>query len=249
MALDVEGVSKRFGGLQAVDAVSFVAPDGVVTAVIGPNGAGKSTLLDCLSGITEWDTGRVVLDGLSIGPRLAGDLVRLGITRTFQNLRLFESLTVEQHVLLALRGVKGSSRAHLVDGGASEPSTCRHLLDRVGLAGKARAYPRELAYGEKRRLEIARGLATAPRVFLLDEPAAGSTRAEQNALATLIGEVARQGTAVILVEHHMDLVARLASSVVVLNFGKVIVRGAMEEIRRHPEVITAYLGTTAKASH
>jgi ABC-type branched-subunit amino acid transport system ATPase component len=247
MALDVEGVSKRFGGLQAVDAVSFVAPGGMVTAVIGPNGAGKSTLLDCLSGITEWDTGRVALDGIAIGPHLAGDLVRLGITRTFQNLRLFESLTVEQHVLLALRSVKRSSRARVVDG-ASDPSTCRNLLERVGLAGKATTYPRELAYGEKRRLEIARGLATAPRVFLLDEPAAGSTPAEQNALAALIGEVARQGTAVILVEHHMDLVARLASSVVVLNFGKVIVRGPMGEIRRHPEVISAYLGTTAKVS-
>jgi ABC-type branched-subunit amino acid transport system ATPase component len=243
VVLEVTGISKRFGGLQALDSVSFVARAGEVTAIIGPNGAGKSTLLDCLSGITPMDAGSAVLEGHRLTSAVLGDLIGAGITRTFQNIRLFESLTIVEHLLLARQGYRGSARFHAARDGRGDHHVCRDLLARVGLAEKATMYPRKLAYGEKRRLEIARGLATEPRVFLLDEPAAGTTPAEQAALAVLIGEIAGRGVAVVLVEHHMELVGRLAATVVVLNFGKLVVTGTMEEVRRHPEVIAAYLGT------
>jgi branched-chain amino acid transport system ATP-binding protein/branched-chain amino acid transport system permease protein len=243
MALEVTGISKRFGGLQALDGVSFVAPAGHVTAIIGPNGAGKSTLLDCLSGITPMDAGSVALEGRRLSAAVLDDLIGVGITRTFQTVRFFESLTMVEHVLLARRGYRQSARFRAASDRRGDRDVCRELLARVGLAEKGTMYPHALAYGEKRRLEIARGLATEPRVFLLDEPAAGSTPAERAALAGLIGEMAGRGITVILVEHHMELVGRLAASVVVLNFGKMVVTGTMAEVRRHPEVIAAYLGT------
>jgi ABC-type branched-subunit amino acid transport system ATPase component len=249
MALEVTGISKRFGGLQALDGVSFVAGAGQVTAVIGPNGAGKSTLLDCLSGITPMDSGSVALEGRRLTSTVLDDLIGAGITRTFQTVRVFESLTIVEHVLLARRGYCGSARFHAASDRRGDRDVCRDLLARVGLAEKATMYPHALAYGEKRRLEIARGLATEPRVFLLDEPAAGSTPAERAALAGLIGEIAGHGVAVVLVEHHMELVGRLAASVVVLNFGEMVVTGTMEEVRRHPEVIAAYLGTARNGQH
>lgn len=250
MQIEVRGVTKRFGGLQALDGVSLRARTGEVTAVIGPNGAGKSTLMDCLSGITRMDAGELAIDGAVCRGNMLAQLVGLGITRTFQNIRLFESLDALEHVVLARLAYLRSQRA----GGGSRPSRRAieaeglALLERVGLAAKARRHPAELAYGERRRLEIARGLATEPRLLLLDEPAAGSTGAEQQVLAGLIEAIAAQGVAVVLVEHHMDLVARVAAEVVVLNFGRVIVTGTIDEVRHHPEVISAYLGTIAKAA-
>ena len=242
--LTADSVSKHFGGLQALLDVSFQAPGGRVTAVIGPNGAGKSTLLDCLTGLTDMDSGQVTLDGQALGPRLLGRLVEVGIARTFQNLRLFPSLSVLEHLLLARRTFVRTHRARAA-GRPLDHELCLSLLERVGLAAKARWSPDALAYGEKRRLEIARALATEPRLVLLDEPAAGANAAEQQALGTLIEGIAADGAAVVLVEHHMELVGRLASSVVVLNFGQIVTAGTIDAVRSHPEVISAYLGTTA----
>jgi len=245
VVVQVENVSKRFGGLQALDGVSLAARGGEVTAVIGPNGAGKSTLLDCLTGVTQFDQGRISINETAYDRISTGDLVELGISRTFQNIRLFESLTAQEHLVLTRNNLAVTRRGRaLQHGGAALPEPSR-LLERVGLAAKANQKPAELAYGERRRLEIARALATAPRFVLLDEPAAGSTLSEQNLLADLIRSIADDGVAVVLVEHHMDLVARASKQVVVLNFGKHVVTGTIDEIRRHPEVVSAYLGVAA----
>ena len=245
MLIGVEGISKRFGGLQAVDNVSLTAHGGEVTAVIGPNGAGKSTLLDCLTGITPFDAGRIVIDGEAHTRIAISQLVELGISRTFQHIRLFDSLDARQHLVLARHNLAATGRGKaLAQGGVPWPDPDR-LLDRVGLSAKARQRPGELAYGERRRLEIARALATAPRLLFLDEPAAGSTLSEQNGLAELIRGIAAEGVAVVLVEHHMDLVGSVSAQVVVLNFGRHIMTGSIEAVRRHPEVISAYLGVSA----
>jgi branched-chain amino acid transport system ATP-binding protein len=238
MRIEVDGISKRFGGLQALDAVSLEANAGEVTAVIGPNGAGKSTLLGCLSGMIPIDDGRVLIDGVEIKLSSPSHLVELGITRTFQNIRLFEGLSVIEHLELARRSLRRTERGR-------DAADSMSLLRRVGLDGKARLLPAALSYGERRRLEIARGLAARPRLFLIDEPAAGSTPAEQLALADLIKAIADEGVAVILVEHHMELVARASARVVVLNFGRVLLTGSIEQVRRDPTVIAAYLGTAA----
>jgi ABC-type branched-subunit amino acid transport system ATPase component len=241
MLIEVDGVSKRFGGLQALDNVSLIARTGEVTAVIGPNGAGKSTLLGCLSGMIPIDAGRICIDGAEAVLAPLSRLVDLGITRTFQNIRLSESLTVSEHLRLARLSYRRTKRSR--GSGAGQP--IEELLARVGLSAAARKYPAELSYGERRRLEIARGLATEPLLFLIDEPAAGTTPSEQLGLANLVRGIAEEGVAVVLVEHHMDLVARASSRVVVLNFGKVLTTGTISEIRRNPDVISAYLGTAA----
>ena len=239
----VENVSKRFGGLQALSGVSLPLRTGEVRAVIGPNGAGKSTLINCLTGAVAMDTGRLVIDGRPVGARLGERLVEAGITRTFQNVRLFASLTALDHLLLARRSYERSRRFR--PGGGDAWEVCHTLLDRVGLSAKAGRRPAELAYGERRRLEIARGLAIEPVLFLVDEPAAGSTGTEQATLATLISGIAAGGVAVVLVEHHMDMIGRVADAVTVLNFGRVIAEGAFSDVKRDPAVVAAYLGTQA----
>ncbi len=241
--ITVENVSKRFGGLQALSGVSFPLRTGEVRAVIGPNGAGKSTLINCLTGAVAMDTGRLAIDGRPIAGKFGERLVEAGITRTFQNVRLFGSLTALDHLMLARRSFERSRRFRPGRGDAR--TVCRTLLDRVGLAAKAGKRPAELAYGERRRLEIARGLAVEPILFLVDEPAAGSTGTEQMTLATLISGIAADGAAVVLVEHHMEMVGRVADAVTVLNFGRVIAEGAFADVKRDPAVIAAYLGTQA----
>jgi branched-chain amino acid transport system ATP-binding protein len=244
MLIEVNRVSKRFGGLLALDNVSLTARTGEVTAVIGPNGAGKSTLLGCLSGMIAIDAGHISIDGAEAVLTPLSRLVGLGITRTFQSIRLSESLTVLEHLLLSRMSHRRTRRAR----GRGPVQSPEELLARVGLTAVSGKRPAELSYGERRRLEIARGLATEPSLFLIDEPAAGTTPSEQLALADLIRGIAEDGVAVILVEHHMDLVARASTQVVVLNFGKVLTTGTIAEIRRNPEVISAYLGTTAGAT-
>jgi ABC-type branched-subunit amino acid transport system ATPase component len=244
MDVVVAGASKRFGGLQALENVSLRVSGGEVTTIIGPNGAGKSTLLDCLSGITPLDAGRITIDGRPFAKPSPARLIATGITRTFQNIRLFPSLSAREHVLLARRYYLRSSR-----GRAAQPETVSETVDRllarVGLAAKAHARPDELAYGERRRLEIARALATAPHLLLLDEPAAGSTLSEQATIAELIRGIAAEGVAVILVEHHMGLVEQVSTRVVVLDFGRVLTTGTIGEVRANPDVIAAYLGVAA----
>ncbi len=244
--IEALGISKRFGGIQAIDNVTVRARSGQVTSVIGPNGAGKTTLINCLTGVVRFDSGDIAIDGRSCGRITPRNLIEVGIARTFQNIRLWESLTVEEHVLLAQRNYASSRRGRRDGRRESASDVARTLLDRVGLGQKARLLPQELSYGERRRLEVARALATSPILILLDEPAAGFTLSEQVRLADLIAEIAQGGIAIILVEHHMDLVARVSSSVVVINFGKELTTGTIAEVRENPAVIAAYLGTTAQ---
>ena len=244
--IEAHGVSKQFGGLKALDGVSFSVPAGRVLAVIGPNGAGKSTLINCLTGTVQRDSGQVSIEGRPLARN--AQLVEAGITRTFQTVRLFPSLTALEHLLLARRSYERSARfpaSRFQPGGGTTRAACLDLLDQVGLRAKADRTPGELAYGEQRRLEIARGLAIRPKVFLVDEPAAGSTGAEQQALAVLIAGIAATGVAVILVEHHMDLIGRVADQVVVLNFGQVIATGPYDVVKQDPAVVAAYLGKQA----
>lgn len=238
-------ISKRFGGLQAIDKVTVRAISGEVTSVIGPNGAGKTTLINCLTGVLAFDSGEIRIDGRVCSRFTPQDLIEVGIARTFQNIRLWENLTVEEHLLLARRNYAHSRRGRHDGAGQPAAEVARNLLDRVELRRKARLLPQELSYGERRRLELARALATSPILLLLDEPAAGFTLSEQMKLADLIEEIAKSGIAVILVEHHMDLVARVSSNVVVINFGKELTTGTIAEVRANPDVIAAYLGTTA----
>ena len=246
MKIEARGISKRFGGLQALDQVSLAASSGEVTAVIGPNGAGKSTLLDCLSGITAMDSGELVIDGKSYTKFAPESLVRMGLTRTFQHIRLSASLTAEEHVVLARMGYARSGRCRSRESYRVMRNHARGLLQQVGLERKEGFLPSELSYGERRRLEIARGLATEPYLILLDEPAAGATPSEQGTLADTIQQIAMSGAAVILVEHHIDLVARVSKQVLVLNFGQELVTGPIQEIRKNPAVILAYLGIAAQ---
>ena len=243
--IDIDGMSMRYGGLQALDDVSLALSGGQVTAIIGPNGAGKSTFVNCLSGVVTMTAGKLEIDGTPAPQPILPQLMHLGIARTFQNIRLFANLTVREHVEMAHLGYLRSSRAdaHERTGRAAFVDL---LLARVHLDGKAALKPSELSYGERRRLEIIRGLATRPRLLLLDEPAAGMMQTEQMELADFVLEIAATGIAVILIEHHMDLVAKVANEVVVLNFGRCIARGTIDEMRADPEVIAAYLGTSGK---
>lgn len=242
MRFELEGVCKRFGGLQALEDVSLAVQSGQVTAVVGPNGAGKSTLVNCLTGMFPIDSGSFAIDGASLGGIEPRQLIDFGITRTFQNIRLWDHLSVIEHVVLARLNYARSRRAGDFAKREDPHVAAERLLARAGLRDKARLRPNALSYGERRRLEIARGLATNPRLFLLDEPAAGFNLSEQARLAELIREIAAEGIAIILIEHHMDLIASVSSVVIVLNFGRVIATGSFAEIRENPQVISAYLG-------
>ncbi len=241
MLIEAAGISKRFGGLLAVDSVTVRVETGEVTSVIGPNGAGKTTLINCLSGTFPFDSGEVRIDGRTYRKLAARDLIDIGVTRTFQNVRLWENLSVEEHVFLARRNYLQSSRAR--EPRQTVTDDIHELLARVDLHRKSQLMPRELSYGERRRLEVARALSTSPKLLLLDEPAAGFNLSEQRGMAELIRDIAACGIAVILVEHHMDLVAEVSSNVVVMNFGKELATGTILEVRANPAVIAAYLGT------
>lgn len=242
MRFEIEGVSKRFGGLQALQDVSLSMLSGEVTAVVGPNGAGKSTLVNCLTGMFLIDSGAITMDGLPLQRIEPKRLIELGITRTFQNIRLWEHLSVLDHVVLARLNYCRSNRAADTSRDNDVKIVAQRLLSRVGLVDKARLPPAALSYGERRLLEIARALATNPKVLLLDEPAAGFNLPEQGRLGTLIREIAAEGIAILLIEHHMDLIASVSDTVVVLNFGRIIATGSYSKIRQNPQVISAYLG-------
>jgi ABC-type branched-subunit amino acid transport system ATPase component len=243
-------VSVAFGGVTALSDVSVDVPPRGITALIGPNGAGKTTLLNVLSGYTAPDTGRITLAGRAITGRPPYAVARLGVARTFQTAQLFGELSAGDNVAV---GVAGPRLGSLLGALCGTPAArhrerelaagARDLLARLDLAARADAPADSLAAGLRRRVEIARALATRPRLLLLDEPAAGLTPAEVLALDTqLAGLRDGGGPALVLVEHHMDLVMALSDRITVLDGGRVIARGAPAAVRDDPAVIEAYLG-------
>jgi branched-chain amino acid transport system ATP-binding protein len=233
-ALAVSELSVRFGGLLALDEVSVQFGSAGIHGVIGPNGAGKTTLLNVLSGIQRATSGGVSAGGVDVtrwsGHRMVG---RARVARTFQTMRLFPTMSVRENVLVAARcAVKRRQAEGITDG----------LVVQMGLEEVAEHPAASLSYGSQRRVELARTLATQPRVVLLDEPAAGLSPPEREGLATHLRRVARTGVVIVLVEHHMDLVHAVCEECVVLNFGKVISTGSTLDVMNDPAVIEAYLG-------
>jgi ABC-type branched-subunit amino acid transport system ATPase component len=247
--LELRGVERVFGGLRAVDGASFAVAEAEVHGLIGPNGAGKTTLLNLVSGLLRPSAGTIALGGRRIDGLAPHRIAARGVTRTYQNIRLFPALSALENVLVGEHLTrKASLAARLVLHPAARREeeaareAARALLDRVGLAARAGEAAGTLSYGEQRRVEIARALAARPRVLLLDEPTAGMNAGEVRSIAALVGEVAHQGTAVLLVEHNVKLVLEVCRRVTVLNFGKVIAGGTPAEVANDEAVITAYLG-------
>ena len=243
--LTIEHVSKQFGGLRAVNQVSFRLEPQALAAIIGPNGAGKTTLFNLIAGALSPTTGTVHFHGKAIRGPL--DACRRGIARTFQNVRLFHRMTVLENVLV---GMSDTSFFHaalrlprVVDQERLRMKRAYYLLEDVGLEKYAATPAGEIPFGRQRLLEIARALALQPQLLLLDEPAAGLNRTETTALAVLIRRIHAKGIAVLLIEHDMQMVMRLVEQVIVLDEGQKIAEGTPEIVRADPRVCAAYLGT------
>ena len=244
-----KGLCKNFGGVRAVRDISFAIVPGIVFAVIGPNGAGKSTLLNLISGIHQPDAGTMSLDGLDLVGMSAPLRGRHGLARTFQKIRLFKQLSALENVIAGYHTRHAIPVWQYVFHGAAfreDARRCRdqaiELLNFVGLRDRAHITAGALAYGEQRLLEIARALATAPRLLMIDEPAAGLNPAEVAALLRRITSLRDRGVTVLLVEHNMDLVMNVADRILVMDYGQQLFAGAPADVQAHPDVIAAYLG-------
>jgi branched-chain amino acid transport system ATP-binding protein len=235
VALEVQGVTVRFGGHTALDAVTLDAPDGLVTGLIGPNGAGKTTLFNVVTGVQRPQSGSVRLHGRSLDGVPAHQRARQGLGRTFQRLELFGSLSVRDNIRVATTSLPRASRA----------ARTQELLERVGLERVAEQQADTVSTGTGRLIELARCLATAPQVVLLDEPASGQDEQETERFAALLTELASDGIAILLVEHDMDLVMRVCQRLHVLDFGHLIASGTPDEVRVDDRVQAAYLGAEA----
>jgi branched-chain amino acid transport system ATP-binding protein len=236
--LSVEELRAEFGGIVALDDLSFTAELGQICALIGPNGAGKTTLFNCVSRLYEPKSGRIVFRDQNLIDLPAHRIAREGIARTFQNLALFPALTVLENVLVGGYSRKVASKQHRAE--------AMQILERLSLADLADRHAVGMAYGTLKRVEIARALAAKPRLLMLDEPAAGLTHSEVDELGELIRSLRDElGLSVLLVEHHMAMVMAISDKVVVLDFGRKIAQGTPAEVRDDAAVIEAYLGAPA----
>ncbi|WP_114690051.1 ABC transporter ATP-binding protein [Polynucleobacter necessarius] len=252
LLLDVTDVSKRFGGVQALDSVGLRVPQGAIIGLIGPNGAGKTTFFNVITGLYPADSGIFLFDGKSYFPESVSEVTKSGLARTFQNIRLFGEMTVLENVMV---GCHCRTKAGLLGAIFRFPSARREeqairdkaqmLLAYVGINKFADMQARNLSYGDQRRLEIARALATEPKLLALDEPAAGMNATEKLELRELLLRIREDGKTILLIEHDVSLVTGICDSLTVLDYGKVIASGEPADVRAHPEVIRAYLGQGA----
>ncbi|MBP1932560.1 ABC transporter ATP-binding protein [Ammoniphilus resinae] len=249
MVLEVRGITKRFGGIQALTDVTFQVGKGEVFGLIGPNGAGKTTMFNIITSMFPPTMGEVIFMGKKLTGLKPHEVTEAGVCRTFQNIRLFPEMTVLENVTVGQHcRTKSGVWSSVFRTGAQkqEEKSIREkaleLLRLVGLEELQDTFADNLAYGQQRRLEIARALASDPKLLLLDEPAAGMNESETKDLFDLIQNIKKLGITVLLIEHDMPLVMRICDRLIVLNFGKEIAQGTPEEIKNNPEVIEAYLG-------
>ena len=248
--LEATALAKNFGGLAALSDVSLAIDRGEIFGVIGPNGAGKTTLFNVLTGLYSATSGALSVNGQALLGAKPHEVARIGIARTFQNIRLFANMTVHENVMVGRHvrthtGVIGALTRHARARNEEKEIRRRasELLEYVGISNAADRLAKELAYGDQRRLEIARALATDPQLLALDEPAAGMNPNERGGLETLLRKIRADGVTIVIIEHDVQLIMGLCDRIAVLDYGKLIATGAPAEVRRNPAVIAAYLGS------